>query len=1413
MTGLTYQQREIIAQCSRDEASRIQLEQLFHAQQATPYQSIVECQTELICRYRPDLTLTYVNEAYCQFVGLPATELTGHSFLKIVDEGWHEAVRRDFMAYNRNPRMIFNEHISKRHDGAMRWMQWVRYPIFGEGDALVEIQAVGRDVTNHYGEDSLGNGEARYRRLIEGSPDGILITSQTVIRYVNRALVKMLETHDTAYLLDKTLFDIVHPDYHAVMEARITSLGHDSEAVNKRQEQFIKRDGSPIDVEITITPIDLDGTPASLIYVRDITRSKQTESTLHDFQEYLKTLHSLTSQLSKSDSFDTFCKAAVEKGRAQLGFDRLGLWFLSDDRMHVQGAFGTDENGQTIDERGATHPVDDKLRTNLFADGNTIGFWENSNLLDSDNAVVGKGWNAIAPLWDGDQILGYLSADNLLHQEPASPQQLELLMHYGSTLGHLATRVRTEDILHSYQDNLKVLHKLGIDLSKADSVDELCRQAVAEGRVRLGFDRLSLWFLNEDHTQMTGSYGIDTAGQVTDERHCQHPVGEKYLSSVFTTDKSLVVNEKADLLDGQGNVVGQGWSVMAALRNGDEVIGYMSADNLLRQQPLSPQQQELMTLYGSTLGHLATRIRTQETLVRQQEAEKQFQEQLKQLNEISIELAQCETFDDLCQQAIVIGRQRMGFDRMSLWFIKQDEPEIIHGTYGISEAGQIRAEWHTQRRIADLMGSPTHRVLTNQTLAEIAEDHELLNDRQEEVGRGWLAVTALHDGQQATGCLYADNFFKRQPFDQNQVELLRLYGSTLGHLAKRKWIEDNLRRSEERYRTIFEGASIGICLASKNGNPVSSNPAYAEMLGYTADELRQMTFTEFTHPDDRQRNLDLFQRLIVGELEHYQLEKRYIRKDGSSMWARIDAAQFPGTVADEPLTIALVQDINEQKQAVLALQSSEERFRAIFEGSLIGITVVNRQGRSVSFNPAYAAMVGYTPEELHETPLVEFTHPDDQQKSTELFEAVFVGDIAHRQFETRYLHKGGDVVWVRMNISPFPVADQSEKLMIAIAEDISEIKNAETNLRESEARNRALLAAIPDLIFVQDGDGMIVDYHMPAHEDLFALPESFLAQHLNDVLPEEANSLIQPAFKAAVSSGDMQIIEYPLSDGDKIEFFEARMIAYSNDRVLSMVRDITERKRIEQQNLELALQHERINIIADFIRDASHEFRTPLSVINSQVYLAMHLDDAEARRTQLAGIQEQSEVILKLVESLVTMSRLDSDMSVKYMPVGIGDILRAIYIGFQRRAAGNEITLLLEQDDDLPWVPGDNDDLYRAFYNVVDNAMRYTPAKGTITIRARRVSDDRFQVSVTDTGSGIEDADMPHIFERFFRGDRAHSTPGFGLGLPMTRRIIERHDGHVEVESEPGVGSTFSIYLPLRQSHFDAETIAQSSIT
>lgn len=195
------------------------------------------------------------------------------------------------------------------------------------------------------------------------------------------------------------------------------------------------------------------GTPLRMIgAMQDITARNRAEEALraseelaHCFQDQLKELHALSIELSAASQFAELCRQAIEQGRDRLGFDRLGLWFLDDDPRYMCGSFGTDEYGQTRDERGERQLIAaNKFLRDLITGRQALHFNEDTPLFDDRQAVVGRGWMAMAALWDADRVIGYISADNLIQQQPISQYQLELLALYGSTLGHLCTRKRTE---------------------------------------------------------------------------------------------------------------------------------------------------------------------------------------------------------------------------------------------------------------------------------------------------------------------------------------------------------------------------------------------------------------------------------------------------------------------------------------------------------------------------------------------------------------------------------------------------------------------------------------------------------------------------------------------------------------------------------------------------------------------------------------------------------------------------------------------------------------------------------------------------------------------------------------------------------------------------------------------------------
>jgi signal transduction histidine kinase len=141
-------------------------------------------------------------------------------------------------------------------------------------------------------------------------------------------------------------------------------------------------------------------------------------------------------------------------------------------------------------------------------------------------------------------------------------------------------------------------------------------------------------------------------------------------------------------------------------------------------------------------------------------------------------------------------------------------------------------------------------------------------------------------------------------------------------------------------------------------------------------------------------------------------------------------------------------------------------------------------------------------------------------------------------------------------------------------------------------------------------------------------------------------------------------------------------------------------------------------------------------------------------------------------------------------------MLRYVVERMEDRASVHQLTLAINTDSALPTLTGDDDLLEKAFTHLVDNAIRYTPAHGRVTLHAR-AAESELVVEIEDSGIGIAQADLPHIFERFHRADDAHSTRGFGLGLPIVQKIVEGHGGRITVESEPGVGTTFRVFLPI----------------
>ncbi len=385
-----------------------------------------------------------------------------------------------------------------------------------------------------------------------------------------------------------------------------------------------------------------------------------------------------------------------------------------------------------------------------------------------------------------------------------------------------------------------------------------------------------------------------------------------------------------------------------------------------------------------------------------------------------------------------------------------------------------------------------------------------------------------------------------------------------------------------------------------------------------------------------------------------------------------------------------------------------------------------------------------------------------------------------------------------VEVSAVPVLNwrKARRGTLYVLNDVTIREQAQAAQQASEARQRALLAALPDMIFRIRQDGTFVDFHAPKPEELVVAPDKLLNLKVTDVIPAPLGEEMQRINDQVLRTGIVGSLEYSLAIDGQPRDFEARTVASSDNEVVVIIRNVTDRKQAEQRAFALALERERVALLTRFIQESSHEFRTPLSIIEVNLHLLSRIERAEERGQRLEQIRIQVTRITQLVDILVQMSRLESGVALALQPCDANSIAEQAALNMQSAAASKNLRLELHLAPDLPPFKGDAKLLLNALLQLLDNAARYTPDGGGSIVLSTECRGGEIGFTVEDAGIGILDEALPHIFERFYRLDSAHSTPGFGLGLSITQKIVELHGGIIEVQTHVGEGSRFSIHIP-----------------
>jgi PAS domain S-box-containing protein len=266
-----------------------------------------------------------------------------------------------------------------------------------------------------------------------------------------------------------------------------------------------------------------------------------------------------------------------------------------------------------------------------------------------------------------------------------------------------------------------------------------------------------------------------------------------------------------------------------------------------------------------------------------------------------------------------------------------------------------------------------------------------------------------------------------------------------------------LLESHARFQAIFENAAVGIGLMSLDRKIMTANAAVARLVGYTPQEMTDIQLADLIHPDDRLIDAELYQQLIAGERESFAVEKRYIRKDGSAVWARLIMSAVRNADGKPAYLIGLVEDIDQARRDRQELRASEARLRALFDNTSVGVAMLTLDRRVLQLNAAAERIIGYSAEEMKDINPVELSHPDDRNLGTELVADLIAGRTDQINFERRYRRKDGRYFWGRVSYSSVRGPDGAPQYLIGLIEDIDEQKRAQEQLADQEALYTRLL--------------------------------------------------------------------------------------------------------------------------------------------------------------------------------------------------------------------------------------------------------------------------------------------------------------------------------------------------------------------
>ncbi|MFX1315584.1 MAG: PAS domain S-box protein [Promethearchaeota archaeon] len=620
-----------------------------------------------------------------------------------------------------------------------------------------------------------------------------------------------------------------------------------------------------------------------------------------------------------------------------------------------------------------------------------------------------------------------------------------------------------------------------------------------------------------------------------------------------------------------------------------------------------------------------------------------------------------------------------------------------------------------------------------------------------------------------------------------------------------------LRESEEKYSNLFHHSNDAIFLHDLEGNIIDVNKKVLEQFGYTRFEILKLKIPELHPIEELESSKKAFE--IVSEKGFVKFEIKFKKKNDEIFLAEVSSSLFD--ISGKKVIQGIVRDITERKIAEEKLKESEAKYRNIISHLDLGFYQLNWEGILLNYNPAFSKLLGFDPSEyLINKNIHDFWQNPEERK-------IYLEELKRKGYVKNYLvhakNKYGEKLVVQLNSHILKRDKGKPSIIQGLISDITEKFELEQKLKESEERYRNLIESVPFAITLIDEKGKII-YCNPAIEKLLEYNRDELIgrefRNLPIIHPKYIPILLKRLEKL-LKGGILPPLEIELyKKGDSLIWvrYQTNLLKLG-DIVLvqAIINDITEQKKADFLiKEEIKKLKELDQIRKDLISRVSHELKTPLVSVcgGSELLLQLHKAQLDPDVLELLELIEKGGKRLKyLVDNLLDITRIEYNKL--KLDKEINDLSKII------RGCVNELMYLIRQRDinlDLKLIDNfyleiDKIRLEQVFLNLLSNAIKNTPPKGKVEINLQK-KEDWVEISIIDTGIGLTKEEMDILFTRFGKIERYGEglefidIQGSGLGLYISKEIVDLHGGQIRAESSGRhKGSRFIVKLPINKGN------------